>query len=198
MEAILTEERNHAEPIRVSDGVNKLPESENRFWTWIRPSLAENRMRGVIGEYWVANSLGILESPRRGWEPWDLETEDGIRVEVKSAGYIQSWHEPGQRHSTPFFGINRVNVEADREKGLPAGRYRPAMVYVFCLHFWIESATLDPLDISQWEFYVLPVSVLEAERPDGKTIGLSALKQLGAELVTYDELGSKIRTCADD
>ncbi len=170
---------------RVTDENLTLSTSESEFWRWFRPSLAENWMRGVIGEYWVAHALDILHKRRHGWETWDLETEHGIRIEVKTAGYLQSWHQSGQKPSTPVFGINAVNVEEDRDRGLCAGQYRPANVYVFCLHTCLELTTLDPLDISQWEFYVLATKELDAQRPNGKSINLGPLKDLGAKRVLH-------------
>ncbi len=169
-----------------------LSTSESEFWKWFRPSLAENWMRGVIGEYWVANAVDILHKRRHGWESWDLETEDGIRIEVKTAGYLQSWHETNQEPSTPIFGINAVNVEEDTERGLHQGQYRPANVYVFCLHSSLDLTTHDPLDISQWEFYVVHTPFLDDKRPDGKTIGLRSLQKLGVKSVLYAGLKEAI------
>ena len=153
-------------------------------------------MRGVVGEYWVANALDILHKRRHGWETWDFETENGIRIEVKTSGYLQSWHKPGQKPSNPVFGINAVNVKEDPDRGLSAGRYRPANVYVFCFHLSLDLSTLDPLDISQWEFYVLATRVLDAKRPNGKTIGLTPLKRLGAKKVVHSDLRDAITRAA--
>ena len=40
----------------------------------------------------VARALGV-ERLRREWDNYDLETTEGIKVEVKSAAYLQSWHQ---------------------------------------------------------------------------------------------------------
>ncbi len=174
-----------------------LTPNEADFWAWFRPSLAENWMRGVIGEYWVANALGILHIRRHGWESWDLETEDGIRVEVKTAGFLQSWHQSDEKPSTPVFGIGAVNVKADPKRGLRAGQYRPANAYVFCLHTCLDLEDLDPLEIGQWEFYVLSTEVLDAERPNGKTISLKPLRQLIPEPTLFANLDDTIRRVAN-
>ena len=154
-------------------------------------------MRGVIGEYWVANALNILHKRRHGWETWDLETEDGIRIEVKTAGYLQSWHTSGQEPSSPVFGINPVNVKADPNRGLRAGQYRPANVYVFCLHSNLDPTTHDPLDISQWNFYVLATTELDRQRPNGKSIGLRSLMTLEPIEAAHTELRSAILRVAE-
>ncbi|MBK7706563.1 MAG: hypothetical protein IPJ30_12495 [Acidobacteria bacterium] len=62
------------------------------FWRWAFSDLMMNTARGVLAEFIVAKALGIsTEGVRAGWDPFDLETEDGIKIEVKSASYIQSW-----------------------------------------------------------------------------------------------------------
>ena len=33
--------------------------AEDRFWDWMEPSLVENWLRGVVGEFLVASSLGL-------------------------------------------------------------------------------------------------------------------------------------------
>ena len=153
-------------------------------------------MRGVIGEYWVANAVDILHKRRHGWESWDLETEDGIRIEVKTAGYLQSWHETSQEPSTPVFGINAVKVEEDTERGLYRGQYRPANVYVFCLHLSLDLDTHDPLDISQWTFYVIATKVLDAVRPNAKSISLTPLKSLDIKETDFAGLKAAILSAA--
>ncbi|MEC4572858.1 hypothetical protein [Streptomyces virginiae] len=40
-------------------------------------------------------------------------------------------------------------------------RLRRSDVYVFCLLEHLDKPTLDPLDLSQWAFHVLPTRVLD-------------------------------------
>ena len=40
---------------------------------------------------WSAQALKRTNKPRREWVAFDVQTESGIRVEVKSASYYQSW-----------------------------------------------------------------------------------------------------------
>lgn len=51
-----------------------------------------NTVRGVIAEFLVASALGISGDMREAWSPFDLLTEDGIKIEVKSSAYVQQWH----------------------------------------------------------------------------------------------------------
>jgi len=50
--------------------------------------------RGVLVEFIVASAIGVdLNSVREEWGAYDLTIQDGIRVEVKSAAFIQSWEQ---------------------------------------------------------------------------------------------------------
>jgi len=64
------------------------------FWRWSTSDLVSNTTRGVLAEYLVAHALGISDGcVREEWAECDLEAPDGTLVEVKSAAYIQSWHQ---------------------------------------------------------------------------------------------------------
>jgi hypothetical protein len=41
-----------------------------------------------------------------------------------------------------------------------------------------DKATVDPLDLEQWEFYILPAAILNEKFPMQKTISLSSLLKL--------------------
>ncbi|CAM5666561.1 hypothetical protein SAVIM338S_06915 [Streptomyces avidinii] len=106
----------------------------------------------------------------------DIRLPGGPQVEVKSAAYLQEWSQ--SRPSAISFSIapaegwNAVTGEVD-----PA-RLRRADVYVFCLLKHQDKATLDPLDLAQWIFYVLPTPVLNERRRDQRTLTLSSLLTL--------------------
>jgi hypothetical protein len=79
------------------------------FWRWSASDLISNTMRGILAEFIVANALGIpTESARDAWGAYDLETLDGIKVEVKSSAYIQSWHQ--KRFSAITFGTRKTVI----------------------------------------------------------------------------------------
>ena len=64
------------------------------FWSWSVSDLVSNATRGRLAEFIVAKACGVDTSqPRDEWEAVDLETPEGVRIEVKSAAYIQSWHQ---------------------------------------------------------------------------------------------------------
>jgi hypothetical protein len=62
------------------------------FWRWNGSDLASNTTRGRLAEFIVASAMNIdLSVPREEWSAWDLTSPEGIRIEVKSVAYLQSW-----------------------------------------------------------------------------------------------------------
>src|SRR5437899_2124650 len=55
------------------------------FWQWSASDLASNALRGRLAEYLVAKALGITDGVRSEWDPYDLRSPSGVRLEVKSA-----------------------------------------------------------------------------------------------------------------
>jgi hypothetical protein len=52
--------------------------------------------------------------------------------------------------------------------------------------------TANPLNLDQWEFYVLPTRELDAHVPNQKTIGLNGLLKLKPQKARYSELSGII------
>jgi len=68
------------------------------FWIWNQSNLIENRTRGILAEFIVKQSLNIENGTRIEWDSYDLITPNGIKIEIKSASYIQSWEQ--KKYST--------------------------------------------------------------------------------------------------
>lgn len=161
------------------------------FWQWFGSDLLSNTARGVLAEYIVANALGIADSLRLEWNAFDLLTRDGIKVEVKSAAYIQSWFQ--KKHSAITFGIQPARAWDSETNILGTELKRQADIYVFSILAHKEQETIDPLNLDQWEFYVLPTSVLNNACPVQKKISLSRVIGLGAIKTDYLGLSEAIR-----
>jgi len=54
---------------------------------------------------------------------------------------------------------------------------------------------VDPLNIDQWHFYVLPTAVLDARKRSQHSITLKSLEKLCSEPTTYDELPKAVENC---
>jgi hypothetical protein len=106
----------------------------------------------------VARALGLDAGVRDEWQAFDLQTA-GKKIEVKSAAYVQSW---GQKELSKIVFSTRQTLAWDAKTGAFAKESkRQADIYVFALLAHREKETIDPLNLDQWEFYVLPTSALD-------------------------------------
>ncbi len=167
-----------------------LPVTLLDFWRWYSSDLASNALRGVIAEYLVACDLGIEESIRLEWDAYDLVTQRGIKVEVKSAAYLQTWHQ--SKLSTISFGVQPTIGWNATTNEYGVERKRQADVYIFALLLHQDKATLDPLNVDQWEFYLLPTSVLDQKVMMQKQIGFAKLLRLQPMKVRFGEIAAAI------
>ncbi len=160
------------------------------FWQWSSSDLISNAMRGILAEYIVASALGENHSYRTEWDAYDIETKEGIKIEVKSGAFIQTWHQ--KKLSSIQFSI-RPTVSWDSQTDTRSAKVmRQADVYVFCLLMHKEQDTIDPLNMNQWQFYVLSSDRLNQSVGAQKTIVLSSLLRLNPIAATYSELPSAI------
>lgn len=162
------------------------------FWTWSASDLISNVMRGHLAEFIVAKAISATEIVRNEWASYDLTTPDGTKVEVKSSAYLQSW-------SQDDYSTIQFNVEPTKELDLEKGGYREessrrAAVYVFALLAHKDKPTVDPLNVKQWEFYVLPTSVLDKRTRSQHSITLKTLIGLTGGSVDYSHLADKIKS----
>src|SRR5690606_8699094 len=64
------------------------------FWRWSSSDLMSNATRGRFAEFIVGTAVRLNpENIRDEWDAYDLKTEEGIKIEVKSAAYIQCWNQ---------------------------------------------------------------------------------------------------------
>ena len=159
------------------------------FWRWSASDLVSNATRGVFAEFLVARALGIaLEGVRAEWDAYDLTTPEGVTVEVKSAAYLQTW---AQRDlSAVIFRMPETRAwSADTNTQAP-DRRRQADVYVFALLAHQHKATLDPLDVAQWQFFVLPTAKLGGAKQ--RSMSLRRLETLAGAPVRFEDLRSAV------
>jgi len=160
------------------------------FWRWSSSDLVGNTMRGILAEYLVAYDLGVTASMRVEWDAYDLVTKQGLKVEVKSAAYLQSWH---QRKLSPIsFDIRPTTGWDAATNTTSAIRRRQAEVYVFALLHHQDKTTLDPLNVEQWEFFIVPALTLDNKMPNQKRISLTTLKQLNPVNAQFGEIAAVI------
>ncbi|HEX5760453.1 MAG TPA: hypothetical protein VF121_14795 [Thermoanaerobaculia bacterium] len=149
---------------RFCAGGRKLDFDLVSFWQWSCSDLLSNATRGVVAEFIVARALGIAASgTRHEWAAYDLETLDGVRIEVKSAAYLQRWYQA--RPSQISFVVPKTRAWDPSTNRLSDQRVRQADVYVLALLEHLDKTTVNPLDLDQWVFYILPTTVCLTEGP---------------------------------
>lgn len=161
------------------------------FWRWSVSDILSNATRGRFAEFVVSTAVGLdPEKLRNEWDAYDLETETGIKIEVKSAAYIQSWHQ--KNYSSITFSIKparywdaQTNIQHREPK-------RHADLYVFCHLKHKDQKTIDPLKMEQWDFYILPTCRLDNYKRSQSSITINSLPKL-TEPITYSELKNEIK-----
>jgi hypothetical protein len=164
------------------------------FWQWSGSNLVDNAMRGALAEYIVAMDVGCVDIIRGGWEVYDLESPAGVKIEVKSAAYLQTWGQ--NKFSSISFSIRKAfgwNAETNE---VSTTKERGSEVYVFCVLAEKNQPRVDPLNLDQWEFYVVPTKILNEKFSDQKTISLKGLIDMGAKKLKYGELREEIQKVA--
>jgi len=165
------------------------------FWRWSASDLVGNALRGILAEYIVATALDLPQAGRVEWEAFDLVTSGGLTLEVKSAAYVQAWEQ--KAHSRIMFGIAPTRAFETATNDHTGPLRRQADVYVFCLLHHQDRATLNPLDMAQWTFYVLPTATLERLCPKQKSIGLVSLRRMKPRHCAYEELAQTIHAIGE-
>ncbi|MDX2308005.1 MAG: hypothetical protein NW216_07200 [Hyphomicrobium sp.] len=165
------------------------------FWQWSASDLVSNATRGVLAEYIVALALGGAWEPmRREWDAYDLKLANGTKIEVKSAAYVQAWKQA--RPSTIIFQVGKRRWW-DAETGMSSDEpARHADIYVFALLRHEDRDTLDPLNVAQWEFYVLPTRVLNERTRSQHSITLPSLRELSGGPRTFQQLRNAVDLAA--
>lgn len=186
------ERRKGSEPIH--DGGRALGYDLLGFWRWSVSDLVSNATRGRLAEYLVAIALGCAEGVRDEWAAVDLVDPQGVTVEVKSAAYIQSWHQ--DRPSRIMFRYPKTRAWDPDTNRQAAVATRQAQVYVFALLAHRDPDTLDPLDVSQWEFYVVPTATLDQRKRSQHSITLKSLRTLHGDPVPFRHLQAAVARAA--
>lgn len=186
-DAVKTTKKTGKEPFTFNG--EPLPINTLHFWQWSSSELLENALRGKLAEFIVASSIDALKKPREEWDAYDLITKDGLKIEIKSSSYLQSWDQT--KLSKIIFGI-QPTVAWEKNNKLSSKVKRQADIYIFCVLAHKDKETVNPLNLSQWDFYILDTKVLNEKVPTQKTITLSSLLSLNPINVKYDGLKNTI------
>lgn len=145
------------------------------FWQWAFSDLKQNDIRGVFAEWIVASLLNIKHGTRRSWDAWDLQTDDGLKIEVKCAARLQAWH---NEDSSP----SRIVFSGLRSRLPQGGKYAEdatfnADIYIFSVQTETDPVRWNAFDLDQWVFYV--VSSRELKNINQSSISIKTLQEKG-------------------
>lgn len=164
------------------------------FWKWAFSDLRMNVDRGVFAEWLVGLALGCVDGVRAAWDDFDLATSDGIRVEVKSAAYLQAWPQT-HRSAITFSRLSGHAADTGGSAAFGPRTYR-ADVFVFAVLMTKDHETLDPLDVDQWRFWVVRCDAVAATTY--RSLSLSTVERLAGGPVQFSELGGAVRAAYGD
>jgi len=171
------------------------PECVNRrtisdFWQWAYSDLMQNVERGVLAEYIVATLLGVDNELRIPWLAYDLKLPNGKTVEVKTMSLLQAWYQ--KELSNPRVVIKptrkwdpKTNIMEDTPKF-------HSDLYVICFFTADNHDTADPLNLAQWEFYVLPKKRIKGFWKERKSISLKFLTGKSVKSTTAFKLRDEV------
>ncbi len=188
LKAIESTRKSGDEPFH-RDG-NPLPIRLLSFWQWSASELVDNALRGTLAEYIVASALDRTNRTRLEWDSHDIETKNGIKVEVKSSAYVQRWKQ--EKLSPIKFGIQPAKGWDAKENTYSDTRMRNSDVYIFCVLAHKSKSTIDPLNVAQWDFYVLATETLNSKLGTQATLALSSLLKLNPLETKYDGIAAAV------
>lgn len=163
------------------------------YWKWAHTNIMDNAERGVFAEYLVSKAVKSKSVVRENWAKYDVVSEEGITIEVKTSAYLQTW---GQNDlSSVRFGVAKTQGYDIETNSYEQEKKRQAQVYVFCLYAEKEQDNINVLDMAQWEFYVLKAQAINEsiKYKDYKSLGLNAIVELGAKKCSYEKIHQTIK-----
>ena len=151
--------------------------------------LVDNALRGALAEYIVACDLGVANGTRPGWNAYDLKTPEGIKVEVKSAAYLQSWQQSA--HSKVCFDIRPTyGWDAETNTTVPRGSAKPTCM---CSAYWRTRTRRRSIRWTSPSGNSTTSRVLDEKLPTQKTINLAGLLRLGPVKMEFGGIRNTIK-----
>jgi hypothetical protein len=160
------------------------------FWAWAFSDVLTNTSRGVLAEFIVAHALGLdIQKPREAWARYDLEYQ-GLGIEVKSAAYHQRWYQ--KKMSSITFGVPKRRGWDAQSGHMEQDSIRQASVYVLCLLAEKDRSQVSPLQLDQWQFWVVPTEFFDQRKRSQHSITLNSLICEVGQAVSYEMIREEV------
>jgi len=161
------------------------------FWQWATSDLLTNTTRAILAEYIVATALGVDDTLSNDWEAYDLTSKCGLKIEVKTSAYIQSWDQ--KELSKIVYSIKTATEYNPITNKFDGESIRHSDYYIFCLLHHKDKETIDPMNLDQWTFYILDTKTLNEKLPHQKTITLGSLLRLNPVECKYEQINDVLK-----
>ena len=169
------------------NGTEKNIISVEDFWKWAFSDFQANNIRGVLAEFIIAKALELELTVRSTWDDYDLTTPSGIKIEVKSGGFLQSWNQK-KLSKIVFSGLRGQVWDSQNNCRGKSLEYR-ADIYIFAVQTSDSHNSFNPLDLAQWEFYVVPKA--DMIKRSVKSISLETVKKIAMPVI-YSKLKTQV------
>lgn len=169
-------------------------------------------LQDEVSEFIVTSALGLTKAFNKdSWTRWDISypyKNDIVKIEVKTTSYYHSWQtEKSEIKEQRAFGIAKSNSKYDERAKVLAGEMdkvsgenvleRPSDLYVFCLNTGRNRKDAFPLEMKNWEFYIVSTAYINSTFKEQKSVSLTRLKKLGIKPVPYSEIKNTVEQIAD-
>ena len=153
-------------------------------------------MQEYIAEFIIEKALGMEKSHNTdSWTLYDILYRN-TRIEVKETSYYHPWNEDGNISSQRTFGITMANSRYENE--IEENKFeRQNDIYVFCLNTGQTKEESNPMNLNNWEFYIIPTKTINEECGKNKTISLNRIRKM-TSVVKYEEIKNKIDEIIDN
>ena len=164
------------------------------YWRFQFSNLIDNL--GFVAEFLIAQALSKDEPDNYGWTVYDLGYR-GKRIEVKATSYWQSWKKSHIISEIRNFSIRKTYLDYQNNKSEKA---RQNDIYIFCLDKGKTEEAANPLNLDNWDFYVVPTKVINDTFGDQKVLSLKRLKELSPynKELTWNDIKKAVDDIIDD
>ena len=164
------------------------------FWRFMYSNIYN--LQEYIAEFLVAKALG-KENPDNDkyWTLWDITYREK-RIEVKESSYYHSFNEEGKVSKQRTFSISKANSRYE-DDAIENTYERQNDIYVFCLNIGENRKEANPLNLDNWEFYIVPTSFINKECGDNKTISIGRIRNMGVQAKLFHEIKAEIDSFID-
>jgi len=153
-------------------------------------------MQEVIAEFLIEKALGIDKAQNTDyWTLYDILYRK-YRIEVKQTSYYHPWNENSKISNIRRFKITKANSKYD-SKDFENKFERQNDIYVFCLNTGETKETSNPMNLDNWEFYVVATKIINEECKNNKTISLNKVRKI-CKKISYNEIKETIDLIIDN